>query len=430
MPAFTCLVMMAEKKEVFIMEKRCVICNRGLHEKNKVVFRGRDLCFHCSFGIAGCFGNITPFSDKPEEEVFTADNGHNILSPRKIYDLLGKYVIGQDRAKKSLANAAYTHFIRTSDGYDGNFRKSNVLLYGPTGCGKTYLVQRLAKILDVPLVIGSATSLTEAGYEGEDVSSLVERLYLLADGDLERAQKGIIFIDEIDKLCVRDARPRVVGVTGVQQELLTMMEGTQVKIKGKDKLSMGGELMTTMVDTTDILFICGGAFPDLQGIVEKRLNVGQKKSIGFGCAVSDEPETDIGSIYSQVTDEDLHKFGMIPEFVGRVPVKVGLEPLDKEALCRILSEPKDSLISQYSSILGYSGVTLAFQDDALDAVAGKALAKGTGARALRSVMEEILQDVLFQIPDEPDVCGVVITKECVLGEAEPILQKGGKVQSA
>ncbi len=333
-----------------------------------------------------------------------------IPAPHQMKGQLDEYVVGQEQAKKAVSVAVYNHYKRISaDPSDGiEIEKSNMLLIGPTGSGKTYLVKTLARLLNVPLAIADATSLTEAGYIGDDIESVITKLLAAADNDVERAEHGIVYIDEIDKIAKKkNTTTRDVSGESVQQELLKMLEGADVEVPVGSNSKNAMVPMTT-VNTSHILFICGGAFPDLEEIVKRRLN--EKAGIGFAASVKDTFDKD-KNILSKTTTEDLRQFGMIPEFLGRLPVLVALEPLTKEFMLRILKEPRNAIVRQYQKLLAMDEVQLVFEEEALEVIAERAMEKETGARALRSIIEEFMMDIMYEIPKDDNIGTVTITKE-------------------
>ena len=393
---------------------RCVLCDREVTEKNVVKYHGKFLCMQCTFAITGFYHK----EKRVDDEGCSSDCG---MVPSVIFDGLERYVIGQEEAKKVLSTSAYIHQLRCSGMVTDMVKKANILLLGPTGSGKTYLVQNLAKILDVPFVSVSATSLTETGYEGESVDGIVQKLYRIAGNSIKRAESGIVFIDEIDKLCVRGTNPRTVGVTGVQQELLTLMEGRKVEVS-MQMLSIGvkSENAENFVDSSKILFICGGAFPELDSIIRDRLHT--KNGIGF-CAEGIEKACWDEDVLKEVTTDDLRKFGMIPEFIGRLPVKCVLEPLGVEDLKRILFEAEESVLKQYAALFAANDVSLIVEEDAVEEIAKKAKEQGTGARALTGIVEELLRDFVFSVPGRKEIKKIIITSEYVRGEKPAMILK-------
>ncbi len=361
--------------------------------------------------------------EKPKE--FHQLNIKDIPAPHKIKARLDEYVVGQEYAKKAMSVAVYNHYKRvaTDTMDDIEIEKSNMLMIGPTGSGKTYLVKTLARLLDVPLAITDATSLTEAGYIGDDIESVVSKLLAAADNDVERAEQGIIFIDEIDKIAKkRNSNQRDVSGESVQQGMLKLLEGSEVEVPVGAN-SKNAMVPLTTVNTKNILFICGGAFPDLEEIIKERLQ--KKTSMGFNAELKDKYEND-KDLLSKVTVEDLRKFGMIPEFLGRLPIIFTLKGLDKDMLVKILKEPKNAILKQYQKLLALDEVKLDFDDGALEAIAEKAMEKDTGARALRAIIEEFMLDIMYEIPKDDSIGQVTITREYIEGTGGPIIQLRGQ----
>ena len=349
---------------------------------------------------------------------------HSIPAPHKIKASLDEYVVGQEHAKKVMSVAVYNHYKRVmSDTNDGvEIEKSNMLMIGPTGSGKTYLVKTLARLLDVPLAITDATSLTEAGYIGDDIESVVSKLLAAADNDVERAEHGIIFIDEIDKIAKkRNANQRDVSGESVQQGMLKLLEGAEVEVP-VGASSKNAMVPMTTVDTKNILFICGGAFPDLDEIIKERLN--KAASIGFQADLKDKYDKD-ENLLTQVTVEDVRKFGMIPEFLGRLPILFSLEALTEDMLVKILAEPKNAIIKQYQKLLAMDEVKLEFEDEALHAIAKKAKEKKVGARALRAILEEFMLDIMYEIPKDDNIGKVTITADYIEKKGGPLIEMRG-----
>ena len=348
----------------------------------------------------------------------------NIPAPHKIKAQLDDYVIGQERAKKVMSVAVYNHYKRvaTNTMDDIEIEKSNMLMIGPTGSGKTYLVRTLAKLLNVPLAITDATSLTEAGYIGDDIESVVSKLLAAADNDVEKAEQGIIFIDEIDKIAKKkNTTSRDVSGESVQQGLLKLLEGSDVEVPvGASSKNAMVPLVT--VNTRNILFICGGAFPDLENIIKERLN--KKSSMGFGADLSDKYDH-VENLMDQVTVDDLREFGMIPEFIGRLPIIFTLQGLDKDMLVKILKEPKNAILKQYQKLLALDEVDLRFDDGAIEAIAEKAIQKKTGARALRSIIEDFMLDIMYEIPKDDNIGSVTITRDYIEHTGGPVIQMRG-----
>lgn len=445
-----------QKKDDDEYEKVCFICHRPESQTGKMMDLPNHIsvcpdCMQKSFDVmSGGQMDYSQLLNMPGVQMFSVDDLENVIpkkqkikkkkegeerkpildikdipAPHKIKAKLDDFVVGQEYAKKAMSVAVYNHYKRvaTDTMDDIEIEKSNMLMIGPTGCGKTYLVKTLAKLLDVPLAITDATSLTEAGYIGDDIESVVSKLLAAADNDVEKAEQGIIFIDEIDKIAKKkNTSQRDVSGESVQQGMLKLLEGSEVEVPVGAN-SKNAMVPLTTVNTKNILFICGGAFPDLDNIIKERLT--KQATIGFNAELKDKYDHD-KNILSKVTIEDLRAFGMIPEFIGRLPIIFTLQGLDEDLLVKILKEPKNAILKQYQKLLALDEVKLEFEDDALRAIAEKAVKKNTGARALRAIIEEFMLDIMYEIPKDDSIGEVVITRSYIEGTGGPVIMLRGQ----
>ena len=411
--------------------QKCLFCGKPKSATNKRFIGGGGaiICEDCIKASNDILTRLRKAEEEKKQGGFV--NAEDMKKPRELVEFLDQYVVGQSRAKRALAVAVYNHYkrINGSGNPDVEIEKSNILMIGPTGSGKTYIARSLAKVLGVPFAIADATTLTEAGYVGEDVENVLLKLIKAANDDIKKAERGIVYIDEIDKIARSGENRSItkdVSGEGVQHALLKILEGTVASVPPQGGRKHPQQEMLK-IDTRNILFICGGAFAGIEKIVERENN---KNTIGFGQAFDKKEEKTLSEQLRGLTPQDLMKFGLTPEFVGRLPIFVALDELDEEAMVKILTEPRNSLVKQYQKLLELDGVELEFEDEALREIAQIAMRKNTGARGLRAIMENIMQDIMFSIPDEKDVKKVIITKAFVLEEDDPVIIRGKKEKTA